>query len=819
MKSPGKVLFAGLLLITAALASGSGLPSENSGRSSPQYEGVIILSGMTDSITVYRDGRGMPHIYAGNEHDLYMAVGYISAQERLWQMDLVRRSSTGRLSEIFGKGFIQADIFTRCLQIREKSRLLLQNEDPEITASLQAFADGINAYINTPGIRLPMEFRLLSYKPEPWSLEDSAGIIGLMGWSLDSRNLSAELFIYQLIKMLGREMASSLIPDWDALGNVVYPEFTLNDSIISRTKSFISSFDRVLELGVTAFQGSNNWAVAGYRTITGKPILSNDIHLTLGSPGIWMQMHHIIPGKLNVTGVLIPGSPFIVVGHNEKIAWGMTNLRVDAVDLFAETINPENGNQYLFNGVWRDMKIREEIIAVRGEKQDTVMIRFTHRGPVISGLMNLKNTSPKIRWLGYDCITGLDEVDGMALSLRWSGFDVSDEIRSTWLLNRAACWDDFRNAVSSFRCISQNFIYADTEGNIGLNAGGGIPLRKGNGIMIRDGATDEYDWQGYVPFELMPSSFNPVSGQLSSANNRTVNSDYPYFISHSFDVPYRINRIREMLGEKELLSMDDLRSMVNDQQSGLAKLLVPHILNLTATTEEFTPSENQAIALLADWDYDMDPGLAAPAIFEYFRISFRKNLFADELADLYDQLYDVSGENYIYRLLTGGEETWVDNVMTEERESLDDIIMLSFRDCIQALTKKCGADTEKWKWGKIHTLTFTHPVGSVGIINLFCNLNSERYAVGGNEHTVSPYFSLKPGFEVSCGSSMRHIYNTADWDESLTVLPGGVSGVPGSEFYLSQAKRYVEGDFYKDVFSDSAVRAAARYTLVFIPSR
>lgn len=817
MKSPGKVLFSGLLLITAALASGSGLPAEDSGRSNPQYSGVIFLKGLTDSVTVYRDGRGMPHIYAMNEHDLYMAVGYISAQERLWQMDLIRRSSTGRLSEIFGNDFIQADIFTRCLQIREKSIRLIQNEDPAIRASLQAFADGINAYINTPGMKLPLEFRLLSYKPEPWTMEDSAGIIGLMGWSLDSRNLTAELFVYQLIARLGEAKASSLIPDWDSFGNVAYPEFILNDTIISSTKSFIGSFDRVLALGVTAFQGSNNWAVAGTRTETGKPVLSNDIHLTLGSPAIWIQMHHVIPGRMNVTGVLIPGSPFIIAGHNEKIAWGMTNLRVDGVDLYAESVNPENENQYLFNGGWRDMKVIEEVIKARGEKPDTVTIRFTHRGPVISGLMNLNNVSPKIRWLGYDCITGLHDVEEMALSLRWSGFDESDEVRSAWLLNRAGNWDEFRAAVKSFRCVSQNFVYADTEGNIGLSAGGGIPLRKGNGIMIRDGTTDEYDWKGYVPFEQMPFTFNPGSGNVSSANNRTVNSDYPFFVSHSFDVPYRIDRIREMINARDVLAMEDFRSMVNDQHSGLARLLVPHIMNLADSPDGLAPPELQALALLSSWDYDMDPELAAPTIFEFFRISLRQNLFADELGDLYGQLYDMCSESYIYRLLTTGPDGWVDNVTTEGEETLDDIIMMSFRDCITALTKERGEDPEKWKWGTIHRLTFTHPVGSVGIIDLFFHLNSESYAVGGNDHTVSPYFSLKPGFEVSCGASMRHIFNTADWDESLTVLPGGASGVPGSEFYLSQAKSYIDGDFYKDPFTDNAVRGAAKYTLHLKP--
>ena len=398
MKTCERMFFSGLLLITAVLTSGFIPPPHKSGKSSPQYEGIIALTGLSDSVTVYSDERGMPHIYANNEHDLYLAVGYISARERLWQMDLIRRSAYGRLSEIFGESFLQADIFSRCLRIDEKSKLILKNEDPEIVACLQAYADGVNAFINSTGRKLPLEFKLLSYTPEPWSLEDILSIIGLMGWSLDAGNLTAELFIYQLASKVGSEKAFGLIPDWKTVTNVAYPDFEINDTLISLTRSIVSSFDQIMKLGVTAFSGSNNWAVAGNRSETGKPLLSNDMHLSLGAPGIWIQMHQVIPGKLNVTGVVIPGEPFVVAGHNEKIAWGMTNLRVDAVDLYAERINPENRNQYFFNGEWKEINSKAEIIRVKGGKNDTANIRFTHRGPIISGLINLDNIPKKIKW-------------------------------------------------------------------------------------------------------------------------------------------------------------------------------------------------------------------------------------------------------------------------------------------------------------------------------------------------------------------------------------------------------------------------------------
>ena len=761
----------------------------------------------------------MPHIYASCEHDLYMTTGYVTAQERLWQMDLIRRSAAGRLSEIFGKSFLQADIFTRCLQIYKTSRDILRDEEPAIVACLQAYADGVNAFISSAGKNLPLEFRVLSYRPEPWCMEDIASIIGLMGWNLDYRNLTAELFIQQLINVLGFEKASELIPDWQAATNLAYPDLRLNDTLLSLTRSFVSSYGKLAGLGIPSLTSSNNWAVSGARSETGKPLLSNDMHLSLTSPGIWMQMHQVIPGELDVTGVIIPGEPFIIAGHNEKIAWGFTNLRVDAVDLFTETINPENSNQYLLNGQWREFTNVTEIVMEKGGKHDTVNIRFTHRGPVISGFIDLDRISSKIKWLGFNYLRGLRDLEEMALSMKWTGFDQGDEIRSVYLLNRAAGWDDFREGQKTFRSLCQNSAYADTDGNIGLYAGGGIPLREGNGIMIRDGRTDQYDWKGYVPFEHMPFSLNPGNGTVSSANNRTVGDDYPYFVSHSYELPYRINRIREMLDEKMVLGVEDFMAMLADQHSDYARLVVPYILRLSSRKAELTSLELQALDALMDWDYDMDPSLTAPTLFEFFRRNFMRNLLADELGELYDQLWDISGEYYVYRILTGQPDGWVDNVTTTGKESLDDIVLQSFSEAVRSLAKDYGSDPSGWRWGNIHTLTLMHPMGSVRILQSLLKLNSVKYPIGGSDHTVCPYFTYKADFKAVNGASMRYIYNTANWDESLSVIPGGNSGVPWSEFYLSQADAYVEGRFYKDHYTREAVLSSAKYTLILKPDQ
>lgn len=797
MKTFKIILLSLIGLIILAVIAGLVLINSIKHGAIPKYSGEQIIAGLTKQVTVYRDERGMPHIYADNEHDLYLAVGYIMAQERLWQMDLIRRATTGRLSEIFGESYVKTDMFLRSLDMTTKSKKNLSEEDSTTLNCMQAFADGVNTYINVAVKKLPPEFRILRYKPDQWKLEDIANIIGYMGWDLASDNMLTDISCYRLSKKFGTDKLSHLIPDWKCDSSYVFPSFSLNDTTLKEVEEFISSLEKVKALGITVFSGSNNWAVAGRRTETGKPILSNDMHLAFGSPGIWIQMHQVIPGKLNVTGVVVPGEPMVVAGHNERIAWGMTNLMVDDIDLFTEKINPADSNQYFFNDEWKNMKVRDEIIKIKGGKQQTLKLRFTHRGPVISGLQNINDA---------------------VISMHWAGYDPSNELNAVYKLNRAANWEDFREAVSNFRSISQNFVYADIDGNIGLNTGGGIAIRKGDGNIIRDGKTDEYDWKSYVPFEQLPYSYNPPEGYVSSANNKTVNEKYPYYISSNFILPYRINRIRQMLNEKEVFGIDDFKRMINDQHSNYAALLTPYILKLKNKTNELSQSETAALNTLSDWDYDMSEGLVAPSIFEFFRMSFIKNLLSDDFGEMYDQLTGNEKEYYIYRILKTGPDEWVDDATTPQKESLEDIILKTFKDCIADIITQYGADMSKWKWGNIHKIIIEHPMGSVKLIDQIFRFNSKAYSIGGSDHTVSPY-QYRAGFKIFHGASERHIFNTANWDESLTVIPTGASGIPASEFYLSQTKTYLEGGFYKDAFSENAVKASARYTLVLKPEK
>jgi penicillin amidase len=690
----------------------------------------------------------------------------------------------------------ETDIFLRALGMQEKSRMVLEKEDPEILATLQAYADGVNAWITGCGKKLPPEFRVLGYEPEPWTMVDITNIIGFIGWDLASSNLSNEISNYKLGMKLGAEKAAELIADWNLVDEVVFPDFKLDDKLTDKALKAVSSMEKLEELGIVTLSGSNNWAVSGSRSETGKPILSNDMHLGFNVPGFWLQVHQVIPGKLNVTGVLFPGEPFIIAGHNDRIAWGMTNLGVDDIDLFVETVD-STGNNYLYNGEWLPFRDVEHTLKMTDDSSQTRVLRYTHHGPVISGMQN---------------------IDDVVLSMCWSGYDYSDEIKAVYLLNRAGNWDEFRTALSHFKSISQNFAYADVDGNIGLNTGGGVPVRKGTGLLPRRGDTDEYEWKGYVPFELLPSSFNPEEGFISSANQRTVDSSYPFFISGEFSMPYRIMRIREMAGEKQVLGIEDFKRMITDNHSAYAKMLTPVILKGAEALSDPGETERKAIEELRVWNYAMDASLVAPTLFEFIRMEMAYQLLGDELDELYGAALGRQHDFYLYRLMKEGPDGWVDNVNTPEEESLETIIARSISAALDTLTARYGEYGEQWQWGRIHTITLEHPMGGVKILDRVLKLNSDTYGVGGSYHTVEPY-AFRDNFKAHHGASERHIFNTADWDKSLTVIPTGTSGIPGSPFYLSQTETYINNGFYSEPFSDAAVEAAKKYEMIFRPGK
>lgn len=777
------------LLIAVVLIAGAIFVRSVAHRGLPDYNTNVELAGVTDEVLVYRDAYGIPHIYARNDNDLYRAVGYCMAQDRLWQMDLLRRACTGRLSEIFGEELVETDLLMRSLRMSEKSRMIIKNtKDPMVRAGL-AFADGVNQYIESHIDKLPPEFIILRYKPEKWLPEHSVNLVGYMGWDL-RLSWDEEVVLDKIRRLFGDAKTKELVPDMNLHKTVVYPD--LESTLLAANR-------HLRKLGLVVFDGSNNWAVSGKKSVNGKPILANDMHLGLNSPGIWYQMHQVVEGNMNVTGVVLPGQPCIVAGHNDRIAWGFTNVMVDNVDFYLEKINPENPHQYELNGDWKEMEVRTEEIKVSGGQTVWEELRFTHRGPIISRFHNAED---------------------LAISMRWIGNDYSNELRSLYLVNRANNWDDFKDAMKTFISVSQNTVYADVDGNIGLHCCAGVPIRKdGDTNTIFPGWTDEYDWQGIVPFDELPHSFNPERGYESSANNRTTGENYPYYISHWFSPPTRIDRIREMLKEKELLSVADFKRMHSDQKSKLVESIQSIIVSELKKSDEWSDFEKQILDMFSSWDGILAKTSPEASVFEKFLWHFSENLLLDEMGDeLYDDFLDSSllRDYTIQNVMAARDSLWSDDVNKPDKtETFTDIVQKSFKDTVAFLQDNHGRNIDKWQWGKIHQLTLAHPLGSVKILDWLFRFNSGPYEVGGSSHTVCPYsYPLGVPFDVTWGASHRHIYPLANWDESLTVIPTGISGIPASPFYCDQTQLYIENKYHPDYFSRDLVEKNALYQMI-----
>lgn len=759
----------------------------------PNYNDNVRLSGLNDSVEVYRDDYGIPHIYAQNETDLYRAVGFCMAQDRLWQMDLLRRVTQGRLSEILGKDQLKTDLLMRALRIQTKSEKILKLSSPEIVSALEAYAEGVNEYIKSSP--LPPEFRILGYTPEQWDPVHSINLIGYMSWDL-SMGWGTEYFLHQLRAEVSDEKIAELIPDLSKHKTAIYPEF--GDIRPEDSEILLSATENLKKLGAEIFNGSNNWAVSGDKSKTGQPILANDMHLGLFAPGIWYQMHQVVNGKLNVTGVVVPGQPFVICGHNERVAWGMTNVMVDDLDFYAETLN-EDSTKYLFDGEWRDLEIKKEIIKTKEGETVEEEIKFTHRGPIVNRFKKEKETP---------------------LSIRWLGNEMSNEIRTVYQLNRVKNWTGFREAVRTFISVSQNIVYADVEGNIGLQCSAGLPIREGSGIEIYPGDSSKYDWQGLVPFEELPYEFNPERGYVSSANNKTVAENYPNYISHWFSTPGRIDRIREMLEEKKLFDVNDFKAMHADWKSKTAEGMTKVFLQSLETKGGWNKTELAALKKLLEWHYNLSRESQAASIFEVLYRKTMENMVKDELSpELFNGILGQKMllENLIINHLAENGSAWTDNVMTDEVETFDDIVIQSFKETVKELEKELGKNVEKWHWGKIHSFTIKHPLGVVSVLDKALNLNRGPFEMPGSYHTVCPYsYSFANLYEVFHGASHRHIYNLADWDNSKTVIPTGTSGIPASNFYLDQTEMYLNNEYHTDLFGKTLVEKRAKFKMNFV---
>ena len=791
-----KILWGVVIVLFLIVAGGLIFIQVFSKKGLPDYNQNVSIPGLKQKVTIYRDKYAVPHIYAENAHDLYLATGYCMAQDRMWQMDLIRRVTTGRLSEIFGEKMLKADILFRTLDIPEKSKLVLANTSDELLQYLDAYARGVNYYLQEHKGNLPLEYNILGYVPDTWEPVHTLNLIGYMAWDL-AGGWDSEMVIHNLEKKLGTALIEEITPKFDKHAPI-FPDYVDNGLIDALYRNFVSAKDDISHLGVQILRASNNWAVSGAKSMTRKPILANDMHLGLNSPGIWLQMHQNIRGKLDVTGVALPGAPFIICGHNEDIAWGMTNVMVDNLDFFIEKLNPDNSDEYLYKGEWKKIETKKEVIKIKGGDSKEINIRYTHHGPIVSELKK--------------------DIKDMVISAKWQGFEYSNELLGVYLLNKARNFDDFKTAAKEFISVSQNIVYADTKGNIGLVCAAGIPIRPSNdGSRVQPGWTGEHEWKGVVPFDERPVSYNPASGFVSSANYHTADN-FPYYINKwGFCGPYRLDRINEILKSKEKFSVEDIKTMQLDMKSKFPELLVKEILSETVKNPGLTKLEKEALSILKAWDFSMDKKSSAAAIFENFNLSFIENTFKDQMGDdlYHGYISNKQAVQIAVEQIWNRESLWFDNITTQKTETFTDIVQKSFSDAIAKLEKQLGSTADKWEWGKLLTFTLNHPLGSVKILDKVFKLNKGPYEMGGNNHAIPAYaYKFTKPFKVYHGPSQRHVYDTSQWDNSFSVIPTGNSGIPSSRHYCDQTKLYVNGKFHVDYVSKSKIKENAEYTMV-----
>ena len=799
-------------------------------RSFPKANGELQISGLNNSVNIYRDNMGIPNIYAASSHDLFLAQGYVHAQDRFWQMDFWRHIGSARLAEMFPSE-VDTDIFLRALGWRQLAEQEYQLLEPELKSMLEAYSEGINAYLlDRAGTELSLEYGILkilnpSYKPEAWTPINTLTWAKSMAWDLGG-NMVNEIDRAILLKTLSIDQVNELYPLYSADHPVIVPVIGENvfqnqpspkipyaetpDEILNNLSDKISSLTALLGTN-GADIGSNNWVVSGSLTDTGKPLLANDPHLSIQMPSIWYQIGlHCQPKNddcpYDVSGFSFAGVPGVVIGHNDRIAWGVTNVAPDVQDLFIEKINPENHNQYEYLDEWVDMDLRKEIILVAGNDPVEIVIRSTKHGPIISdsfGPLKQQVDSPET---SFTQKSGIDLPANYAVALSWTALEPTKLFNAIWGFDRAQNWDEFRKAAQDFAAPAQNLVYADIEGNIGYQMPGNIPIRKsGDGRLPVPGWTGEYDWQGYIPFEELPYAFNPESGFIASANNQVISWDYPYLITTDWDYGFRAERIVSLLtsatGPIDIAFFEKIQS---DNYDGSAAILVPLLLE----TKLDDPDLDQIRSILKDWDYQDGMNSAPAALYATFWENFLANTFGDDLPLDKQPTGSSRWFEVVSNMASNPESHWWDSELTTEIvETREDIFKLSFSQAVLQIQASLGKDPTKWRWGDLHLANFKNQtLGNSGIapIEMLFNRGPFQFSGGGSIVNATGWDASK-GFEVTSLPSLRMIVDLSDMRNSLTVHTTGQSGHAYNPNYIDMADLWRNFQYYPMLWSEQDI--------------
>jgi penicillin G amidase len=865
-----------VLLMLVAVVATSVLGAVMARRSFPQTSGELAVAGLSAPVEVLRDGHGVPTIVASTSDDLFRAQGYVHAQDRFWEMDFRRHVTSGRLSELFGDTQLDTDRFVRTLgwrRVAEEEVLLLEDDT---RAALRAYADGVNAWIGErSGSQLSIEHALLpvtgarGYQPEPWSEADSVAWMKAMAWDLRS-NLEDELLRARLLGVdlgAGRQWQDlfpsfpadrhpPILPDggevvdgrWvpadglngdrtgsdatDTTDVSVAPRSGLPDAAPDRSLDAVlaAAHDALLGapqlLGDGAHEGlgSNSWVVAPERSTTGSALLANDPHLGPSQPALWYQVglrcEPVGPAcPYHVAGYSFSGLPGIVIGHNERVGWGFTNLGPDVADLVIEHLD---GDRYLTEDGWEDLTVTTDVLRVAGGDDVELTIRATRNGPLFSDVSDAGRElagGPLAAGAEEAADTARVDEDGeYAVALRWVALDARPTADAILDLMQASDWDSFRAAAGRFEVPSQNLVYADVDGHIGYQAPGRIPVRRsGDGSLPLPGWTGEFGWDRFFDFEELPWALDPEAGWLATANQPVLPPGTEPFLTGDANLGYRAERITELLTSKERLSPEDLLDLQLDNHNGNAAHLVPYLLGIDAEDDERVAEVQQ---VLSTWDLQDDVDAAGAAA---FNATWRQLLELTFHEALPEWAWPAGGGRWweVVRGLTERPDSpWWTGAAVEGAGGRDDVLRASMAAAHDELSERFSSDPGSWRWGAMHTLALTHQsFGSSGVAPLERLFNRGPVEVAGGTDIVNANaWNATEGYEVVWVPSMRMVLDLGDLDAGRWVNLTGQSGRPFHPRYTDQVDLWRTGGTIPIAFTAGAVDDAAEERLVLVPA-
>jgi penicillin G amidase len=790
----------------------------------PRLDGTIVVPGLQKEVVVERDSWGVPHIRASSVADLVEAQGYVMAQDRLWQMDLLRRVARGKLSEVLGPATLEIDRQFRTLGFSRAAERDVSQMDPDTRVIMEAYSRGVNRFIDQHHNQLPIEFSLLKYQPQPWQASDSLVIAGYMYQTL-TNTWEEKLNRAKITARVGWERARDLFSPDAAMDHFVVGDPNVandgsqrsrvnsNDEddeddddmggddvlkadaaaprgapvlegfpdVTSALDSSIRGFLKEVPQDIRHRLGSNNWVVSGDHTATGKPLLANDTHLELSMPSIWYEVHLTAPGW-NVKGFTLPGAPLVVIGHNDRIAWGFTNNGASVQDLYIETFNPAEPEQYRAKGKWLKADVLDEVIRVKGRPDEHLPVVVTRHGPIV-------------RREGIH-----------AYALRWTATEPGGLSSTYNFLGKAQNWEEFRAIMKGVWGPGQNAVYADVKGNIGYIMAARVPIRKkGHGEVPVPGDVDDYEWTEYIPFDQLPQALNPDSGLIVTANARVVGPKYKPYLTDRWEEPYRTARIYDLLHDKHGLRPTDMLKAQTDTFS------FPHVFladQLTVAAKTYTPKDQRTRKLiegLKDWNGIADADSPEVSFLDVLRTEALALILEPYLKDE-TSLYQWRSTTFLQKVLTDRPDKW----LPPPYKNYDELLVVAADHAVAKLTEDTNnGNIDDWRWRKFDSLDMLHPLGRQGLLKRLLSISDMPQS--GTEYSVR-------AATTDHGPSMRFVANLGNWDESILLITTGESGQPGSTHYSDQFSYWYEGKPIFAPFSDAAEAKAVKHKLTLRPA-